>query len=366
MENVVGTPPLDERYGLFAGRRVLVTGHSGFKGSWLAEWLLLLGAEVHGIALPPEGEPPLFDSLRLAGRMHHAVCDIRDAAALQQAVPEADPELVFHLAAQALVRRSYRSPLDTWATNVMGTLNLLESLRRLNHPVWVVVVTSDKVYRNTERDVAYREDDELGGHDPYSASKAACEMAVASWRSAFAAATRIAVATARAGNVIGGGDDSEDRIVPDCFRAWRRGAAVRIRNPEATRPWQHVLDPLSGYLELMWHLRSARQPPILACNFGPEPSAVDSVLSLVRRLAERDGSRHYLVERQGGAPHEARSLALNIDRARECLQWTPTLDFEEAVAWTDAGYSAPPGELPAVVRAQVEEFQRRRCSRRAP
>ena len=213
------------------GRRVLVTGHTGFKGSWLSEWLLDAGATVTGIALPPERPGSLFESLALADRVHHIECDIRDASRLGAAVREADPEIVFHLAAQALVRRSYRDPIGTWSTNVVGTLNVLEAARALETPVRVVAVTTDKVYRNREWVHAYRESDELGGHDPYSASKAACEIAVASWRASFARSDGVLVSTARAGNVLGGGDDAEDRIVPDCFRAWTRGQPAVIRHP---------------------------------------------------------------------------------------------------------------------------------------
>jgi CDP-glucose 4,6-dehydratase len=339
-----------------AGMRILVTGHTGFKGAWLAEWLLQGGAKVTGIALPPESPDGLFQSLRLAERLDHRVCDIRDARGLTAAVrAAAQPEVVFHLAAQALVRRSYREPVLTWETNVIGTLNVLEAVRALGQPVTVIAVTSDKVYRNLESNVAYREEDELGGHDPYSASKAGCEIAVASWRASFAAETGMTVITARAGNVLGGGDTSEDRIVPDCYRAWSRGAAVRLRQPRSTRPWQHVLEPLSGYMALAAHARSGKET-IDTCNFGPGADGDHTVETLVAALASIDRSRKW--ERAENCDlHEARSLSLSIDRARHKLGWTPRLSFAETVAWTDQGYMARASDLAALVERQIAKYE---------
>lgn len=364
MEDLVGRPTdLAERYAFFRGRRVLVTGHTGFKGAWLCEWLLRLGADVRGIALPPEGERPLFDTLRLGSRMSHTICDVRDAAALAREVARAAPEMVFHLAAQALVRRSYRDPLETWSTNVMGTANLLQASRALARPVSVVVVTTDKVYRNREWEYAYREEDELGGHDPYSASKAACELAVASWRAAFLDAEGIAVATARAGNVIGAGDNSEDRVVPDCFRAWDLGKPVEIRSPMATRPWQHVLEPLSGYLELMWYLSCQGDAARMsAFNLGPGASGVCTVSELVRLLAAGESSRRVVLSPGGANLHEAGNLALSTDRAHRVLGWSPTLGLGESVEWASRGYGVEGPELASLVAAQIDEFQRRRCA----
>lgn len=332
---------------------VLITGHTGFKGAWLAEWLLQSGARVNGIALPPESPDGLFTALRLEERTHHVVADVRHRAGLVEHVRAADPELIFHLAAQALVRRSYRDPVGTWETNVVGTLNVLEAARALGRPVTVVVITSDKVYRNRERAIAFREEDELGGHDPYSASKAACELAVSSWRDCLGDSGGVRVATARAGNVLGGGDMSEDRIVPDCFRAWRSGTAVTLRNPGATRPWQHVLEPLSGYLALAAHLSNGRQ--IDACNFGPGTAGERTVEDLVAALAGRNPARRWTTARDGG-PHEARALALSIERARSVLGWTPRLSFDDTVAWTDAGYSVQPSRLSALVGRQIADF----------
>jgi len=355
MENLVNAtaPMLDPR-----GRRILVTGHTGFKGAWLSEWLLQAGGQVCGVALPPEQPGSLFERLGLDARLdRHVACDVRDAAALAQAVAACQPDVVFHLAAQALVRRSYRQPLLTWETNVTGTLNVLEAVRVLGRPVTVVVVTTDKVYRNREWEFAYREEDELGGHDPYSASKAACELAVASWRASFGEQSQVKVVTARAGNVIGGGDFSEDRIVPDCYRAWREGKAVSLRNPGSTRPWQHVLEPLSGYLALAAHVMAGDAADITACNFGPGSAGDRTVESLVRLMAGQDPDRRWTIT-PGPQPHEARSLALSIDRARHVLGWTPKLGFEDTVAWTDRGYAVAPADLPDLVREQIAAYRR--------
>lgn len=336
--------------------RILVTGHTGFKGSWLCEWLLQAGGRVAGLALPPENPSSLFDLLALERRLvKNIFCDIRNLDALTHAVTDFQPDVVFHLAAQALVRRSYRQPLLTWETNVVGTLNVLEAVRSVGHPATVVVVTTDKVYRNREWEFSYREDDELGGHDPYSASKAACELAVASWRASFGEAAQIKVVTARAGNVIGPGDFSEDRIVPDCYAAWREGLEVVLRNPHSTRPWQHVLEPLSGYLALAAYVIEGREPAITTCNFGPGSSGDRSVESLVRTMAGLDSHRGWVVS-PGPHAHEARSLALSIDRASRVLGWSPKLKFEEMAAWTDNGYTAVPLSLPNIVREQIANY----------
>jgi CDP-glucose 4,6-dehydratase len=338
------------------GRRVLITGHTGFKGAWLSEWLLAAGADVSGIALEPESSDSLFSLLGLSGRMRADIrCDIRDAEALKAAVARVNPDIVFHMAAQALVRRSYREPLLTWQTNVDGTLNLLEAVRALTHPVTVVAVTTDKVYKNREWEFSYREEDELGGHDPYSASKAACELAVSSWRACFGAAQGVTVVTARAGNVIGGGDVCEDRIVPDCFRAWNKGVTVQLRNPGSTRPWQHVLEPLSGYLALAAHAEGGT-PQVWECNFGPDSEGSRTVDALVKALAGHGEGRQWTVT-GAASEHEARALSLSIDRARHRLGWTPSLSFVETIAWTDAGYAADVAMLPDIVRRQIADFE---------
>lgn len=341
----------------FRGLPVLVTGHTGFKGAWLSEWLLGLGAKVHGVALPPESPESLFSALRLEERLSHTICDIRDVAPLIEAVRGADPAIVFHLAAQSLVLRSYRDPLMTWETNVTGTLNLLEAAKALARPVSVVVVTTDKVYKNREWEYAYREDDELGGHDPYSASKAACEIAVASWRKCFGSTDGVSVATARAGNVIGAGDWCEDRIVPDCFRAWRSAEPVYLRHPQSTRPWQHVLEPLSGYLALATHAHQRREP-VDACNFGPAEGGHQTVEALVRKMADLDRGRRWIAAAPG-VQHEARLLSLAIDRARHRLGWNPRLNFDETVRWTNEGYVVPRERLQSLIQNQLADYEAR-------
>lgn len=350
---------IPERRQDLKGKRVLVTGHTGFKGSWLCEWLLSLGARVYGIGLPPERKPNLFDTLNLAHRIEqHEICDIRDGQILAETIDSIAPELVFHLAAQALVRRSYRMPLLTWETNVQGTLNVLEALHSLNKPVKVVVITTDKVYRNREWEFSYREDDELGGHDPYSASKAACELAISSWHASFAHPDRVCVATARAGNVIGLGDNSEDRLIPDCFRAWNIGETVKLRNPHAIRPWQHVLEPLSGYLALAAELASSVQSNIRTCNFGPSIDGSQSVLSLVSALANGDSGRPWTIADNEVHLHETSALTLNTERARLLLNWSPRLTFSEAVAWTSEGYSLKYGDIGNLVRRQIDAYEK--------
>lgn len=319
------------------GRRVLLTGHTGFKGTWLALWLVELGAQVMGLALPPETEPNLFSQLCLDGRIDHRLGDIRDSGLLKTLVREARPQVVLHLAAQPLVRLSYAEPAATWATNVMGTIHLLEALRALEAPCTAVLVTTDKVYRNNEWLYGYRENDPLGGYDPYSSSKAAAEIAINSWRSSFCGTfphqtPHLRVASARAGNVIGGGDWAVDRIVPDAMRALSRGEAIAVRNPGATRPWQHVLEPLSGYLCLAEALSGSAERAS-AFNFGPQLEANRSVSELVEE-ALRHWPGRWRDQSDPNAPHEASLLNLVIDRAHHQLGWAPRWDFVTTVART--------------------------------
>lgn len=331
----------------YQNKKVLVTGHTGFKGSWLCEWLLMLGADVTGFSHRVYESPDHFTALGLADRMRHVLGDVRDLAALEKVVQETKPDFVFHLAAQPLVRLSYREPVETMSTNVMGTVNLLDVLRRVRHPVACVVVTSDKCYENREVLHGYHEADSLGGHDPYSASKGAAEIVAHSYRRSYfmAADSLVKMATARAGNVIGGGDWAEDRIVPDCVRSLMKGAAIDVRNPVATRPWQHVLEPLSGYLWLGGLLTGAvklpRVPDISAVtgafNFGPWLEANRSVKDLVVEMLKhwqgewRDAS-------QPGAVHEAGLLNLAIDKAWHMLLWAPVWSFAENVKATAQWY----------------------------
>ena len=326
------------------GRRVLVTGHTGFKGSWLALWLHKLGAQITGLALPLDTNPSLFAQLGLEQRLTHREGDIRGATILFDLVADTQPEVVLHLAAQPLVRRSYQDPLGTWATNVQGSLHLLEALKPLHHPCAVVMVTTDKVYENREWAYGYRESDRLGGHDPYSASKAGAELAIASWRASFCGpeahqTPHLRIATARAGNVIGGGDWAADRIVPDAMRALAAGAPVAVRNPGATRPWQHVLEPLGGYLRLAEALATDPVPPCEAFNFGPQLESNRPVGELVESLLGH-WPGEWIDRRDPAAPHEAGLLHLQIDKAHHRLGWQPRWDYGTTVERTAVWYRA--------------------------
>lgn len=321
------------------GKRVLLTGHTGFKGSWLALWLHRLGAKVTGVSLPPATTPNLFTLAEINKLCQSQFCDIRDAAALAALIKAARPEMVFHLAAQPLVRASYREPVTTFATNVMGTTHLLDALRGLDAMRVAVVVTTDKVYRNNEWPYPYREDDALGGHDPYSASKAASEIVIASYRDAFLKQQGMAVASARAGNVIGGGDWSEDRLIPDAVRAWQSGQPLEIRRPQATRPWQHVLEPLAGYLilaEKLW-----QQPELAgAYNFGPHTHEAATVREVVELARAAYGSGDVVYGDGTQGPHEAGWLALEISSVRTVLGVAPKWALAETVNRTMAWYRA--------------------------
>ena len=330
------------------GRRVLLTGHTGFKGSWLLLWLQQFGAEVWGYALEPEPDPNLFRQLASArppgDDWHHQVGDLADRSGLEELVQRSQPEVVLHLAAQPLVRRSYEDPIGTWATNVMGSLNLLESLRLLQHRCAVVMVTTDKVYENREWAYGYREPDRLGGHDPYSASKAGAEIAIASWRASFSGqgshqTPHLRIATARAGNVIGGGDWAADRIVPDAMRSLARGEPIPVRNPAATRPWQHVIEPLAGYLRLAEALAQAANPPCEAFNFGPGLASNRHVGELVATILEHWPGA-WLDQSDPNAPHEANLLHLQIDKAYHRLGWQPRWDYAATLARTVGWYRA--------------------------
>ena len=335
MENLVTTSAAN----FWRGKNVLITGHTGFKGSWLALWLQRLGAEVTGIGLAPNTSPSLFELARIDQSIKSHFCDIRDSLTLAQIVRNTRPEIVFHLAAQSLVRASYRDPLATYAINVMGSAHLLDALRGLESTKVAVMVTTDKVYQNNEWLYPYRETDALGGHDPYSASKAASEIVITSYRDAYLAEQGLSVATARAGNVIGGGDWSADRLIPDAVRAWKSEAPLEIRRPQAIRPWQHVLDPLAGYLvlaEKLW-----QQPELAgAYNFGPHTQETATVREVIEqaRIAFGRGKVNYGTSNTG--PHEAGWLALETAKARETLNITPQWTLAEAVKLTMAWYLA--------------------------
>jgi CDP-glucose 4,6-dehydratase len=322
------------------GKRVLVTGHTGFKGSWLALWLHRLGAEVHGCALPPPTSTNLFSVARVADVLRsHVIADVRDGAAVLKAVRSTDPEIVFHLAAQPLVRQSYHEPVETYATNIMGTVNLLEAVRSCKAVRAVVNVTTDKCYDNREWVWGYREGEALGGSDPYASSKACAELVTAAYRASFLAQTGVAVATARAGNVIGGGDWADDRLVPDFFRAARAGRPLEVRHAGATRPWQHVLEPLSGYLVLAERLFSADAQFADAWNFGPVDEDAMPVRELLDRLVSKVAGMRWS-ETQASALHEASYLKLDSSKARSLLGWRPRWRLEDAldrtVAWDHA------------------------------
>jgi len=340
------------------GKRVLLTGHSGFKGSWMTLWLNHLGARVTGISLSPVTEPSLFRLARIDELGQSHMQDLRDAPAVASLVRQADPEIVFHLAAQPLVRASYRDPLGTFATNVQGTANLLDALRQAEGVRVVAAITTDKVYRNLEQPLPYRESDALGGHDPYSASKAAAELVIASYRDAFLSEQGVAVASARAGNVIGGGDWSEDRLIPDAVRAWSGSQRLHVRRPDAIRPWQHVLEPLCGYLQLAERLW--QQPELAgAYNFGPythDAATVRDVVSQAHQVFQQ-GDITWGDGTQG--PHEAGWLALEIAKARHRLGVQPRWTLEQSVQRTMHWYRRQAeGEPAADLCAQdIADFQ---------
>ena len=329
----------------YHGKRVLVTGHTGFKGAWLAEWLLALGARVTGLALPPATKPALFDQLGLASRLDHRIGDIRDLAAVRAVVAECRPDYVFHLAAQALVRLSYEQPVETYATNVMGTAHVLEALRLEKNACSVIAITTDKCYENREWVHSYREEDPMGGYDPYSSSKGAAELVINAYRRSFfftgASGPDIRLASVRAGNVIGGGDWATDRIVPDCIRALQRGEAIPVRNKVATRPWQHVLEPLSGYLWLGAQLaadgRATASPLASAFNFGPTLTSNRTVAALVQEVLKHWPGR-WEDRSDPKAVHEAKLLNLATDKAYHFLQWQPVWDFAQTIEQTVAWY----------------------------
>lgn len=348
----------------YNGKRVLVTGHTGFKGSWLCEWLLALGAEVHGLALPPPTKPSLFNQLKLAKRLKsHKIGDIRDLKTVLDTMRRVKPDFVFHLAAQPLVRLSYEKPVETFDTNIMGTVHVLEAVRRTagTRKVSVVCITTDKCYENKETVRPYKEDDPMGGYDPYSCSKGCDELLISSYRRSFFGTleSNVWVASARAGNVIGGGDWALDRIVPDCMRALDRGEPIPVRNKVSTRPWQHVLEPLGGYLALGAALasRTRFKEVCSGFNFGPDPKANRSVKDLVEEILKwRKGE--WIDKSDPNAVHEAGLLNLDIRKARRILGWKPRWDFETTIAQTVKWYVAVnEGERSVdVTQQQINEY----------
>ncbi len=326
----------------WSGKKVLVTGHTGFKGSWLCHWLAQMGADVVGYALAPTTASSMFDIIRLSDRVESIIADINDRKRLEQAVSSAQPDVIFHLAAQALVRASYLCPMETFQTNVMGTANLLQAVCSLEHHCDVVIVTSDKCYLNVEKHHYYEESDPLGGNDPYSASKACAELVTSSFRHSYFSASgshpNIHVASTRAGNVIGGGDWAEDRLVPDTIKAWLANDIIKVRNPQSVRPWQHVLEPLSGYLLLAQQMREQRKL-CRAWNFGPKKDEVISVSELLE-LAREFWPDLKFENAPDAGPREAMILMLDADAARQAFNWQSKWNVKKAVQQTFSWYNA--------------------------
>jgi CDP-glucose 4,6-dehydratase len=346
----------------FRRKRIVITGDTGFKGSWLSLWLHQLGADVVGFALPPQQKYDHFNLLNLGSLIHHINGDIRDPAALTRLIRGHRPDFLFHLAAQPLVKLSYQEPKRTFDTNVAGSVNVLENVREARFVKAVIYVTSDKCYLNRELKRGYREEDQLGGRDPYSASKAAAEMVFAAYyHSYFKNRARFGIASVRAGNVIGGGDWSKDRIVPDIVRALQRGKPVVLRHPGATRPWQHVLDPLSGYLRLAFHLSQSGNRYGGSYNFGPDERSIRTVRDLTEHFIRDWGHGKTRLDTHRAGVHEAQLLQLNSQKARVRLGWRPYLDFPHAVAQTAAWYKSVQAGIPAltVSRNQIDQYMER-------
>lgn len=346
------------------GRKVLVTGHTGFKGGWLATWLKEMHTEVMGYALKPETEPSFFSQCRLDSRIASVIGDIRQIEDLKAAICRFEPEVAFHLAAQSLVRRSYRDPIETFATNVMGTVCLLEAIRCAPSVRALVIVTSDKCYDNREWVWGYREHDPLGGRDPYSASKACAELVTAAYQKSYFehGDHPVAMATLRAGNVIGGGDWAEDRAVPDAIRALTQREAVILRNPRSVRPWQHVLEPLAGYLMLAERLYAEGTRWAGAWNLGPRTEEAVTVAALVELIIEKWGTGAWSTAGENTGPYEARTLMLDWGKARQLLRWRPRLDLRHAVTLTVAWYQeaariGPDADMYGFTRKQIQDYE---------
>lgn len=347
---------------IYNGRRVLVTGHTGFKGSWLTTWLLKLGAEVVGVSRNVPTQPAMFEVLALAGRIRHIQADIRDLDVMRDIIAKERPDFIFHLAAQAIVSTSYSNPVETMTTNVLGTMNVLEALRTVDRPCVAVLITSDKCYNNVEWVWGYRETDGLGGKDIYSGSKGAAELVIKSYlHSFFQDGHPIRLAIGRAGNVIGGGDWASDRIVPDCVRSWSAGEAVQLRNPHATRPWQHVLEPLSGYLTLAMSLSTDEKMHGEPFNFGPPAQQNHSVGELVSSMSRHwDRVRYEDVSTRKDGHYESGLLKLNCDKALHHLRWHAVWDFEatvrETALWYRRYYEAPQSSITEFSLQQIDAY----------
>lgn len=366
----------------YRNKKVLITGHTGFKGSWLASWLDILGAEIYGVALEPNTDPALFTILRLDERLNHCILDIREPQPLAKHIANIRPDLVFHLAAQPLVRLSYETPLETIDTNVMGTAHVLNAIDHAGYgperPCGVVVITSDKCYENRETYAAYREDEPMGGHDIYSSSKGMAELLVASWRRSFHTnakdAPAVRLASCRAGNVIGGGDWSPDRIMVDAIHALVNGEAIPVRNPLSVRPWQHVLEPLSGYLQIGAALMADDETPDIcsAWNFGPGRESERTVAELCDAVVAAWGQGTWTHSLDTEAVHEARFLKLAIDKAWHFLNWQPVWDFQatitETVSWYKLAYQCgfATAKMREKTREQVTQYARKASAKGLP
>jgi len=345
---------------VFDHKKVLVTGHTGFKGAWLTLWLQILGAKILGYALEPPTDPNLFSLTLIKDNIQHVIGDIRDFDKLSRVLKDFQPDLIFHLAAQSLVRLSYKEPKLTYETNIMGTINLYEAVRQATSVRAIVTVTSDKCYENQEWCYNYRECDPMGGYDPYSSSKGCVELIAAAYRNAFFNTAGIALASVRAGNVIGGGDWAEDRLIPDCVRSLAKGKPIEIRNPKAIRPWQHVLEPLSGYLWLGDLMLQNGEKYNEGWNFGPEDSDILTVEEVVRQVIQHWGTGQYVIDTLKH-PHEASLLKLDISKARFKLKWQPVYDIfkaiQETVHWYRLYYDNAPGEvIESFTRKQIEDY----------
>jgi CDP-glucose 4,6-dehydratase len=357
---------IDRRF--WKGKRVLITGHTGFKGSWLSLWLSLLGAQVTGFALKPPTSPNFFETCRLDRRITSIVGDVRDYKHLSSVYDKYQPELVIHMAAQALVRQSYHDPVETYATNVMGTVNTLETARHCPHVRAILIITSDKCYKNREWPWGYREVDPMGGHDPYSSSKGCAELVTASFRNSFFPVAlysehRVAVASARAGNVIGGGDWGKDRLVPDICKAVMDGYPLQVRHLEAVRPWQFVLDPLRGYIGLLERLYQDGAKFADGWNFGPDDGNCQPVSEILLKMKVLLGDRLVVEQDAAHHPHEARYLKLDCSKARQDLNWAPKMKLSTALAWTVKWYQAfaKGDDMAAISKKQIIQFEEIKC-----
>jgi CDP-glucose 4,6-dehydratase len=348
----------------WAGKRILITGHTGFKGSWLALWLQALGSEITGYSLPPPSQPSLFELANVSEGIASITGDIRDFEFLKGVIAEKQPEVVIHLAAQSVVRSSYDNPIETYSTNVMGTVNLLEAIRQLKLPCVVVNVTSDKCYENKDSIWGYRENEPLGGHDPYSSSKACAELVTSAFRESYfshddSSRPKVLVASGRAGNVIGGGDWTKDQLVPDTVRAFTSGQPVRIRSPYAVRPWQFVLEPLCGYLSLAEHLWRQGEEFAESWNFGPREDEIRHVAWIVEHISALWGNGARWEPDPGIHPQEARVLKLDSSKARSRLGWSPKLRVTQAIEWVVEWYKAYQAGQDArmITNAQIVRYE---------